>query len=39
MQKPDILGILQYLEPFYNCIPEYIQDPVIFTKIFEYSEL
>ena len=33
MQKPDILGILEYSEPFHNCIPTHIQNPVIFTKI------
>ena len=39
MQKPGILGILEYSEPFHNCIPKHIQNPVISTKIFEYSEL
>ena len=39
MQKPDILGIPEYSEPFHNYIPTYIQNPVIFTKIYECSEL
>ena len=39
MQKPDILGILEYSEPFHNYILTYNQNPVIFTKIYEYSEL
>ena len=39
MQKPDILGILEYSEPFHNYIPTNIQNPVIFTKMYEYSEL
>ena len=30
MQKPGILGILEYSEPFHNCIPTHIQNPVIF---------
>ena len=38
MQKPDILRILEYSEP-YNCILAYVQSPVVFTKIYEYSEL
>ena len=38
MQKADLLGILEYSEPFHNCIPTHIQNPVIFTKIYEYSE-
>ena len=38
-QKPDIAGILEYSEPFHNCILTHIQNPVIFTKIYEYSEL
>ena len=29
MQKPDILGILQYSELFHNCIPTHIQNPAI----------
>ena len=39
MQKPDIRGVLKYSETFHNYIPTYIQNPVIFTKIYEYSEL
>ena len=39
VQKPGILGILEYSEFFHNCIPTHIQNSVIFTKIFEYSEL
>ena len=39
MQKPGILGILEYLELFHKCIPMHIQDPFIFIKIYEYSEL
>ena len=39
MQKPDIIGILEYSEPFDNDILTYIQNPAIFTKIYEYSEL
>ena len=39
MQKPGILGILEYSEPFHNYIPTYIQNTVIFTKIYENSEL
>ena len=39
MQKPDLLGILEYLEPLHNYIPTYIQKLVIFTKIYEYSAL
>ena len=39
MKKPDILGILEYAELFHNYIPTYIQNPVIFMKIYEYSEL
>ena len=38
-QKPATLGILEYSEPFPNCIPTHIQDPIIFTEIYEYSEL
>ena len=38
-QKPGILEILEYSEPFYNCVPPHIQNPVILTKIDEYSEL
>ena len=33
MQKPDIFEILEYSEPFHNCIPTHIQNLVIFTKI------
>ena len=33
MQKPGIIGILEYSEHFHNCIPTHIQNPVIFTKI------
>ena len=33
MQKPGILRILEYSEPFHNCILMHIQNPVIFTKI------
>ena len=32
-QKPGLLGILEYLEPFHNCIPRHIQNPVILMKI------
>ena len=39
MQKPDILRILEYSEPFHNNIPTYIQNPIMFTKISEYLEL
>ena len=39
LQKPGILGILEYSVPFHNCIPTHIQNPVIFTKIYECSEL
>ena len=37
-KKTDILGILEYSEPFHNCIPTHIQNPLILTKIYEYSE-
>ena len=37
--KHGILGILEYSEPFHNCIPTNIQNPVIFTKIYKYSGL
>ena len=33
MKKPGILVILEYSELFHNCILQYIQNPVIFTKI------
>ena len=39
MQKPDKPGILECSEPFYNCILTHIQNPVILTKICDYSEL
>ena len=39
MQKPGILRILEYSEPFHNCIPTHIQGPVILTKIYKYPEL
>ena len=39
MQKPGILRILQYSEPFHNCIQRHIQNPATFTKIYEDSEL
>ena len=39
MQKPEILGFLEYSEPFYNCIPTHIQNPVILTTIYEHSKL
>ena len=39
LQKPGILGILEYSELFHNCIPTHIQNSVIFMKIYEYSEL
>ena len=32
MQKPSIFGILEYSEPFHNCIPMHIQNSVILTK-------
>ena len=38
MQKSSILGILEYSELFHNCIIAHIQNPVIFTKIYGYSE-
>ena len=38
-QKPGIIGILEYSEPFHNCILTHIQNPVVFTKIYEYSDL
>ena len=37
-QKLGIFEILEYSEPFHNCIPNHIQNPVIFAKIFKYSE-
>ena len=39
MQKTDTLEILEYSEPFHNSIPTHIQNPVLFIKIYEYSEL
>ena len=33
IQKPSIFRILEYSEPFCNCIPTHIQNPIIFTKI------
>ena len=33
MQKSGIFGILEYSEPFHNCIPTHTQHYVIFTKI------
>ena len=39
MQKAGILEILEYSEPFHNCIPTYIQNTAIFMKIYKYSEL
>ena len=38
-QKPGILRILEYSEPFHNYIPTHIQGPVILTKIYKYPEL
>ena len=29
MQKPGILRILEYSEPFHNCIPKHIENTVI----------
>ena len=39
MQKLGILRILEYSKSFHNCIQRHIQNPVIFTKIYEDSEL
>ena len=36
-QKSGLLGILEYSKSFHNCITRHIQNPVIFTKIYEYS--
>ena len=36
LQKP---GESEIPEPFLNCIPTYIENPVIFAKTFEYSTL
>ena len=33
MQKPEIFGILEYSEPFHNCILKHIQNPVKFMRI------
>ena len=33
MQRPALLTILKYSEPFHNCILTFIQNPVTFTKI------
>ena len=33
MQKPGIFWILEYSEPFHNCIHTSIPNPVIFTKL------
>ena len=38
MQKSDILGMLEYSQPAYNCILTHIQNPTIFTKIYDYSK-
>ena len=38
IQKPDKREILECSEPFYNCIPTYIPNHVIFTKTYEYLE-
>ena len=38
MQKLCLLGVLEYLELFHYCIPKHIQNPVIFTKIYDYSQ-
>ena len=34
-----IVGILEYSEPFHNCITTHIQNSVMFTKMYKYSEL
>ena len=39
MQKPGILQILEFSEPFHNCIPIHIQNTLIFMKIYEHWEL
>ena len=39
MQKHGIVQILDYLELFHICIPTHIQNSIIFTKIYECSEL
>ena len=33
-QKPGTRGILEYPELFHNCIQKHIQNPAIFTKIY-----
>ena len=33
MEIRGIFGILEYSQPFHNCISTYVQHPVIFTKI------
>ena len=33
MQEPGIIEMLEYSEPFNNCITTYMQNPAIFTKI------
>ena len=38
-RKPGILRVLEYSELFHKYIPKDIQNPVIFTKIYKYSEL
>ena len=38
-QNPSLFGILEYSEPLHNCILTHIQKPIIFTKIYKYSEL
>ena len=38
-QKPGKLRVLEYSELFNNCVKTHIQNPVILTKIYEYSEL
>ena len=38
-QKPGKLRILEYSELFHNCVQTHVQNPVILTKIYEYSEL
>ena len=39
MQKPGILRILKYSEPVHNYILTNIQNSIIFTEIYEFSEL
>ena len=33
MHKSGIFGILEYSEPFHNCVRAHSQNPVIFTKV------